>query len=119
DGADATYRDIQSMIGLAERAAGQWRPQVVRAVASRGEGIDDILAAIDKHQAWLTDSGELRRRREARAAAEVEAIAIGALRKHIGTLRNGDALQSLAIRVADGEIDPYAAADQLLSSLAQ
>jgi LAO/AO transport system kinase len=119
DGADNTYRDIQGMIGLAERAAGQWRPQVVRAVASRGEGIDDILAAIDKHRAWLADSGELRNRREARAAAEVEAIALGALRERIGTLRNGDALKSLATRVADGEIDPYAAADQLLSSLAE
>jgi LAO/AO transport system kinase len=119
DGADATYRDIQGMIGLADRAPGQWRPQVVRAVAVRGEGIDDILAAIDKHRAWLADSGELRNRREARAAAEVEAIALGALRERIGTLRNGDALKTLAARVANGEIDPYAAADQLLSSLAE
>jgi LAO/AO transport system kinase len=119
DGADNTYRDIQGMIGLADRAPGQWRPQVVRAIASRGEGIDDILAAIDKHRAWLADSGELRKRREARAAAEVEAIALGALRERIGTLRNGDALKTLATRVANGEIDPYAAADQLLSSLTQ
>src|SRR5690242_19439448 len=42
DGADATYRDIQGMIGLGERAPGQWRPKVLRAVAARGEGIDEI-----------------------------------------------------------------------------
>ncbi len=35
DGADATYHDIQGMIGLADRAPGQWRPQVIRAVAAR------------------------------------------------------------------------------------
>ena len=43
DGADATVRDIQGMIALGERGPGQWRPQVVRTVASRGEGIDDIV----------------------------------------------------------------------------
>src|SRR5215211_4883476 len=77
DGADATYRDIQGMIGLGERAPGQWRPQVVRAVAVRGEGIDDVVAAIAKHRTWLDESGELRRRREQRAAVEIEAIALG------------------------------------------
>jgi len=119
DGADATYRDIQSMIGLGERAPGQWRPHVVRATAVKGEGIDEVLATIDKHRSWLESGGELRKRREARAAAEVEAITLGALRERIGTLRHGEALTNLAAKVADGELDPYAAADQLLSTLTQ
>src|SRR5205807_617981 len=42
DGADATYRDIQGMIGLAPRGPGEWRPPVVRAVAAKAEGIEDI-----------------------------------------------------------------------------
>jgi LAO/AO transport system kinase len=117
DGADATYRDIQGMIGLGERAPGDWRPQVVRSVASRGEGIDDIAAAIEKHRAWLVEHGELRRRREARAAAEVEAIALGVLRDRMGSLRAGTSLATLAGRVAAGELDPYAAADRLLDEL--
>ena len=117
DGADATYRDIQGMIALGERGPGQWRPPVLRAVAAKGEGIDDILAAIDKHRSWLESGGELRRRREARAAAEVEAIALAALRERIGSLRSGTALPALACAVADGSLDPYAAAGQLLASL--
>jgi LAO/AO transport system kinase len=119
DGADATYRDIQGMIGLGERAAGQWRPQVIRTVAARGEGIDDVLAAVDKHRAWLSEHGELARRREERACAEVEAIALGVLRARMGSLRDGTALPALAKRVAAGELDPYAAADQLLGGLDQ
>jgi LAO/AO transport system kinase len=117
DGADATYRDIQGMIGLAERGPGEWRPQVVRAVAVRSEGIDDVVAAIDKHRAWLEAHGELRRRRETRAAAEVEAIALGTLRDRMGSLRDGAALPALAAKVAAGELDPYAAASELLDSL--
>jgi LAO/AO transport system kinase len=117
DGADATYRDIQGMIGLGERAPGQWRPVVVRAVAARAEGIDEVLAAIDKHQAWLAAHGELTRRREARAAAEIEAIALGRLRDRIGSLRGGTELPRLAAAVATGDLDPYAAAGTLLAGL--
>ena len=116
-GADATYRDIQGMLGLGERSPGDWRPQVVRATAVKGEGIDDVVAAIDKHREWLETTGELRKRRERRAGAEVEAIALGTLRARLGNLRDGTALSDLAVRVAAGEIDPYAAAEALIKGL--
>jgi GTPase len=116
-GADATYRDIQGMLGLGERTPGDWRPQVVRAAAVRGEGIDDVVAAIEKHRAWLEKTGELRKRREKRAAVEVEAIALGTLRARMGNLHDGTALGDLAFRVAAGEIDPYAAAAELIKNL--
>ncbi|WFE98308.1 methylmalonyl Co-A mutase-associated GTPase MeaB [Micromonospora sp. WMMD987] len=117
DGADNTVRDIQGMIALGERGPGQWRPQVVRSVAARGEGIDDIAAAIDKHRGWLEQHDELRRRREKRAAAEIEAIALGTLRARIGSLRDGTQLSTLATKVAEGTLDPYAAADELLAQI--
>ncbi len=117
-GADATYRDIQGMLSLGERGPGDWRPQVVRATAVRGEGIDDVVAAIEKHRAWLSATGELQPRRERRAAVEVEAIALGTLRARMGDLRDGTALPDLARRVADGTLDPYAAADELIKSIA-
>jgi len=116
-GADATYRDIQGMLGLGERAAGDWRPQVVRATAVKGEGVADVVAAIGKHRAWLDATGNLQKRRERRAAVEVEAIALGTLRARIGNLREGTALTTLAAAVAAGELDPYAAAEELVKGL--
>lgn len=117
DGADSAYRDIQGMIALGERGPGEWRPPVLRCVATRGEGIEEIVAAVAKHRAWLVEHGELRRRREQRAAAEVEAIALGTLRERMESLRTGTGLPALAARVAAGELDPYAAAADLLAGL--
>ena len=117
DGADSTNRDIQGMIALGQRGPGDWRPLVVRAVASRGEGVDDIVAAVAKHRAWLSEHGQLRPRRERRAAAEVEGIALATLRTRMVSLKRG--LPALATEVAAGRLDPYAAAARLLASLDQ
>jgi len=120
DGADRTVRELKHGLSLArrERLGPSWRPPVVRAVAARGEGVDELVEAIDDHRRWLVDRGELEQRRQARAAAEVEAIAVAQLRSRIGDLRGGTALDQLAKRVAAGELDPYAAADDLITGLA-
>ncbi|HZB48551.1 MAG TPA: methylmalonyl Co-A mutase-associated GTPase MeaB [Mycobacteriales bacterium] len=119
DGADQTVRDLRAMQSLGGRHSepGAWRPPIVRTVAARGEGVDDLLAALDKHAEWLAASGEGARRRRARAAAEVEAIAVAALRDRIGDLHGSAALDALAARVVAGELDPYAAADDLVAEL--
>ncbi|GIE27470.1 transporter [Actinoplanes italicus] len=116
-GADATYRDIQGMLALGERGPGEWRPQVVRAVAAKGEGVDDVVAAIGKHRDWLESTGNLQKRREHRASAEISALALGTLRARIGDLSGGTALPALAARVASGDLDPHAAAAELVAGL--
>jgi len=117
DGADQTARDIRGMIALGEREPGAWRPPIVKTVAARDEGIDDLVAAIDEHTEWLVATGERDRRRVARAAAEIEAVALATLRERLGSLRDGRGLDELAAKVAGGDLDPYAAATQLIASL--
>jgi len=118
DGADATVRDLRHMISLGDRTAtGLWRPPVVKTVASAGEGAGDVLAAIAEHEAWLVSSGQLRARRIARAADEIESIAMATLRARIGDLRHSHNVETLAAAVVDGATDPYAAADKVVGAL--
>jgi LAO/AO transport system kinase len=119
DGADQAVRELRYMLSLGGRhsEAGAWRPPIVKTVASRGEGIDDLLGALDRHADWLAGSGELDRRRRTRAGAEIEAIAVAALRERIGDVRGSTALDALAGRVVAGDTDPYTAADELLGTL--
>ncbi|KIQ63683.1 transporter [Kitasatospora griseola] len=118
DGADATARELNHMLGLGEsRQPGDWRPPIVKTVAARGEGVDELVEALEKHHAWLSETGELAARRRRRAAQEVEAITLAALRARIGDLRGDRHLDALAGQVAEGALDPYTAADRLVAEL--
>ncbi|HNV15721.1 MAG: methylmalonyl Co-A mutase-associated GTPase MeaB [Actinomycetales bacterium] len=119
DGADATVRDLRHMISLGDRTEpGLWRPPVCKTVASRGEGLDEVMEAIDKHEAWLDATGTRHTRRLRRASDEIEAIALAALRARMGDLRAGHGIAEHAAAVVAGTTDPYAAADDVVAHLA-
>jgi LAO/AO transport system kinase len=115
-GADEVRRDLRSMLALAERPEGSWKPPIVKTVASRPEGLDEVVAEIDKHRAWLEESGGLERRRTRRARDEIEAIAVTALRARWGDVHGRSELDDLAAAVVAGTSDPYTAADTLLEA---
>ncbi len=117
DGADNTVRDLRNAMSQGDGPHAGWRPPILKTVAARSEGIDEVVGAIADHHRWLTTTGELARRRMARAAAEIEAIAITALRERLGDLHDGSLLDDLAAAVVAGTTDPYAAADTLVARL--
>lgn len=116
DGAEQVRRELRSVVAMADRSEGAWKPPVVMTVAQSGDGVEDLVAELDRHRAWLGESGELARRRTRRARAEVEAIAVAALRERWEGVGGHEDLDALAAAVVSGERDPYAAADELLAS---
>ena len=119
DGADQVRRELRSMLALAERPDGAWRPPIVKTVAQRGDGLGEVAAELDRHRAWLESSGELERRRVRRARDEIEAIAVTALRERWGDVHGRTELDELAAAVVAGTSDPYAAADELLATFTE
>ncbi len=91
----------------------------MKTVAARGQGIDELVEALEKHRAWMDERGVLAERRAARAAREVETIAVTALRARMADVHGDAHLGALAARVAEGDLDPYAAADALLATLTE
>jgi LAO/AO transport system kinase len=123
DGADQVVRDLRYMQSLGQQAPsqakveGKWVAPIVKTVAARGEGADEVVDQIEKHGDWLASTGTLDVRRRRRAADEVEAIALTTIRERMGDLRGGDTLDLLAGRVVAGELDPYTAADELAGAV--
>ena len=74
-GASKVVRDLKELVRHGKVRA-EWSPPVLTTVAETGEGVDDLVAAIDRHGDTIAASGELERRRIARLRAEVEAIVV-------------------------------------------
>ncbi len=102
----------------ADAPAGWW-PPIIRTVAVRGEEIDALMGAIDEHTRHLDDTGERDRRVRRRALHLIREIALEHVRLRFARLgqRDDPLLDDLATRVARRDLDPYAAADELLAAL--
>jgi LAO/AO transport system kinase len=112
DGADRTAAEIEGMLGLKPAAEGEWRPPVVRTVATTGDGIPALLAAIDR---WRARAAPVRQeRRVARSEAWLRAILGRRFVEHLerDVLGAGE-LASVAESVAGRGRDPYEAARSL------
>jgi LAO/AO transport system kinase len=81
--------------------------------------VDELLEALDAHAAWSLTSGEGARRRAARAATEIEALAVARMRAELeaswSSRGHSAVVQELAAEVAAGTLDPWSAVDRLLA----
>ena len=93
-----------------------WTPPVLRAVAVKGEGVDEIMKSLDRHFAYLEKSGELRSRRRERMIERVVEVAERRMKKRLWD--EPATMQWLEARVDDleaGKVTPVAVADSLLA----
>jgi len=111
-GADETARDLAHMLSLAKDRP--WKTPIVRTSAQSGDGLPQLVDAIDKHRTWSRESGDYVDRRRAAARSEVEVLLQEALLRELEGRVGGSRLDAAVARVADREIDPYAAVDELL-----
>jgi LAO/AO transport system kinase len=119
-----TRKDLEAMLGLAgERAAGdaggagRWTPPIVETVATTGEGVDDLWAAVHEHRRWAAASGEDEQRRTARSAAELRRIVVARLLDRVTALEAGAGFERLLDDVVAHRLDPWSATDRLLEEL--
>ena len=112
-GTKDAVRELKQMLEMSDAA---WKPEVVETIATKGEGIDELWTAIEKHRAWQEEKGLLEARRRRRAEREIREIVAERFRDRVDT-DAAKRLQTLTDRVVAREIDPYAAADELIASL--
>jgi GTPase len=92
------------------------RPEVLVTTAVTGEGIPELLAALDRHRASSPDGASSAARR-ARAAAQLRAVLVERLWERLEAPANADRTAAAITSVAGHDLDPYAAADRLLTAL--
>jgi LAO/AO transport system kinase len=111
-GAADSVRDLQGMLELSGDLT--WRPPIVRTVATTGEGVDALFAAVVAHRDHLLASGEAELRRRRRLREEVRGLVAARLQERAEALCHGREFESVVDDVAARRRDPYSAADALL-----
>lgn len=109
-GADRTVNDVTMMMSLVEEHAA-WVPPIVKTVASRGEGIAELDAAIQRHFEFLGTSGELARRNRERVRMRIETLL---KEKFMGRLPD---YEKIIDDVAGRRTDPHGAAENILNEI--
>jgi len=112
DGAADTRRDLELMLELSDLS--EWRPPILSTVATSGDGVSELWAAIGEHRAHLESSGELDRRRADRVRRELHDIVLQRLHERAAEICEGPAFDAAVEGVRSRTLDPYAAADRLM-----
>lgn len=137
DGADATVRDLQQMLMLSHEVSsarnighsaagahrpaasghvgGHWEPPIVKVIATRGDGVAELVVACEQHRAFLGRSGEGEARRGERAAEELRVVFRDTLVRTAES-RVRAAIDDAIRATRERREDPYTAAERLVQA---
>ena len=114
-GADRLQAELETMMSLGEAAD---RKEIVRTVAVRDEGVEELVAAVERHRLSAEASGERAKRRARQSQARfVDLLRQRLLDAAIAQALPGDAVESIGRDIAERRLDPYAAVERVLESL--
>jgi LAO/AO transport system kinase len=115
DGADRLVSSVESNLSLHAYGAGDWRPPVIKTVATTGDGVPALMDAIARFRedARANEGTRRRSRAESRLREIVSERLMARLERSVGP---GN-LAALVERVAARQLDPYTASDQLLKKV--
>lgn len=122
-GADRLESELAGMLDIAKDGAiadlGPWTPPIARCVGISGEGVTELVDILDTHATHLAETEFGQKRAFDRALQLLRELVLDAVRRRFVTsdAEQQATLDALARQVADREIDPYTASDQLLASL--
>jgi GTPase len=108
--------EVRSILALdTER---DWRPPIVLTEAVRGEGVDELLAAVEEHRAHLDETGTLAERRARNLAGEVFAVASARAKARLEeAVAEDEELKRLLGEVQRRELDPLTAVREIMEKV--
>ena len=98
----------------------EWKHPVLATIAAKGEGIHDVVTALDRHRAWLAASGTMRERRRRRLEERTREVVDRALVHWVWDETAAEsAIQARLDDLEAGRVSPYELAGSILDALKQ
>lgn len=115
DGADRLVREITAAVSIAGGKEEGWAPDVTKTVARSGEGVPELLTAIENHHKRQTEEGVFEAARRRNSQRRISFIASDALTRELLAGRE-ELLEALAEAVVQRTKTPYRAAEELVDA---
>lgn len=117
DGCDKLNVEIEMMLDLDSREV-KWRPPIKRTIASKDEGVDELVEALDEHFEFLEDSDELTVRRQYRTRNEIIAMINEQIGRRVAdVVVASDDFNSQVDAVNQRQNDPYTVVNKVLADV--
>ena len=96
-----------------------WVPPVVQTMAQTGDGVDELLETVERHRAWLVESGELERRRTRRTRERIRDVLDREMKRRVRReMADSGVMEAMLGQIAEGGATPYSVARELLGNIA-
>jgi len=116
DGADLVERDLKILLSLGSYIESDWKPAVIKTVATTGIGITETITTASQHREWLKSSGSGVKRLRSRYTEKIRTVVHAALSSRLSS----DLLQPLqeaAEQCLHKLSDPYTSAELILKKI--
>jgi LAO/AO transport system kinase len=112
DGADRLAQAIEMNLSLHTYGEHEWRPVVLKTVATNDEGVEDLWRAIASFSE--RGRGDVPRRRWRGCNARLRQLVAASFLRRVETLLTPERIDRIVDRIVAREIDVYSAADEIL-----
>lgn len=108
---------LEQMLELENQEKREWIPPIIKTIATKGEGVDELQKNIEKHRQYLAESGKFQKRREEIMSRQLTNLMEERLSARvIKPITESNSFDKALQKIKKHELDPYTAAENLLNS---
>jgi LAO/AO transport system kinase len=115
-GADSLLMALKTILMLRPYNEMSWFPEIIKAIASENNGIDEIANEIKRHKDFLESNGLLKQKRESNYRMRIKAIVEFLIKQELWHYERTNKLNESITKVVDGLDSPYSIAESLVKS---
>jgi len=114
--ANRLVKEIEFMLEMAGIKDKEWQPPVIKTIATKGEGIEELAVAIDNHFEYLKKSGKLKEKIRMQLEKEFENTITSLIKEKIYR-KIQEKMESLISKMENGEVDPITLGEKITREL--
>ena len=117
EGVDKLNIEIEMMLELNQESV-EWRPPINRTVASKDEGVIEVVDSIEEHKKFLFQTGKIEKIRANRIKSEVTAMVNDRISRYVDAkVVATEEFAKTIVKLQNRELDPYSVVDKIVDSV--